>query len=131
MFSHRSRPEAREYETGDFSTLVRVLKIELSRSLFYRSIQAFDGLWNGTGGLTKHLEELERIAEGVGSSTGCAQRFDSRPAYARASSFEHVLCSTMSLLIFLGENSSDLLQPNAVKVDLHFDDDEIKVGVSF
>ena len=37
----------------------------------------------------------------------------------------------MSLLIFLGENSSDLLQPNAVKVDLHFDDDEIKVGVSF
>ena len=69
MFSHRSRPEARVYETGDFSTLMRVLKIELSRSLFYRSIQAFDGLWNGTGGLMKHLEELERIAEGVGSST--------------------------------------------------------------
>ena len=44
---------------------------------------------------------------------------------------EHVFCSTMSLSIFLGETSSDLLQPNAVKVDLDFDDDEIKVGVSF
>ena len=59
------------------------------------------------------------------------QRFDSRPAYARASRFEHLFCSTVSLSIFLGENSSDLLQPNAVKVDLDFDDDEIKVGVSF
>ena len=101
-------------ETGVFSTLTRVLKIELSRSFFYRSIQAFDGLWNGTGGLMKHLEELERIADGVGLEYGCVQRFDSRP-YARASSFGHVFSSTMSLSIFLGENSSDLLQPNAVK----------------
>ena len=37
----------------------------------------------------------------------------------------------MSLSIFLGENSSDLLQPNAVKVDLDFDGGESKVGVSF
>ena len=59
------------------------------------------------------------------------QRFDSRPAYARASSFGHVFSSTMSLSIFLGKNASDLLQPNAVKVDLDFDDDDIKVGVSF
>ena len=73
MFSHRSKAEARVYETGVFSTLMRVLKIKLSRSFFYRSIQAFVGLWNGTGGLMntwKSWKELERIAEDVGSSTG-------------------------------------------------------------
>ena len=70
MFSRRSRPEARVCETGVFSTLMRVLKIELSRSFFYRSIQAFASLWDETGGLMKHLKELERIADGVGSSTG-------------------------------------------------------------
>ena len=30
MFSHRSKAEARVYETGVFSTLMRVLKIKLS-----------------------------------------------------------------------------------------------------
>ena len=64
MFSRRSRPEARVYETGVFSTLMRVLKIELSRIVL---LQIYP---NGTGGLMKHLEELERIADGVGSSTG-------------------------------------------------------------
>ena len=49
MFSHRSRPEARLNETGVFSTLMMALKVELSRSFFDRSIQAFVGLWNGTG----------------------------------------------------------------------------------
>ena len=65
----------------------------------------------------------------------CVKRFDSRPGFARASSFEYVLGSTMTVSTFLGEDSSSLLQPNAVQFEsmgfnLRFDVDKIKVAVS-
>ena len=52
-FFHRSIPQVRMCKTGVmisclFITLVRVLKIELSQSLVYRSNQTFDDLWSGS-----------------------------------------------------------------------------------
>ena len=52
-FFDRPSPEVPIYKTGEmisclFITLVRVLKIELSRALVYRSNQVFDDLWSGS-----------------------------------------------------------------------------------
>ena len=52
-FFDRPSPEVRVYKTGVmisclFITLVRVLKIELSQPLEYRSNQVFDDFWSGT-----------------------------------------------------------------------------------
>ena len=52
-FFHRSNPQVRMYKTGViisclFITLVRVLKVELSEPLVYRSNQVFDNLWSGS-----------------------------------------------------------------------------------
>ena len=52
-FFHRSNPQVRMYKTGEMVsclsiTLVRVLKIELSQPLVYRSNQVFDDLWSGS-----------------------------------------------------------------------------------
>ena len=52
-FFDRPSPEVPIYKTGEmiscfFITLVRVLKIELSQPLEYRSNQVFDDFWSGT-----------------------------------------------------------------------------------
>ena len=108
-FLYRSSPEVRTHKTGVviaclFITLVRVLKIEQSQSFVY------DDLWSGTRGLMKHLRRSWKGLARPQLEYGCVKHFESRPAFARASSFEHIFGSSMTLSSFLGEDSSSLLQ---------------------
>ena len=79
----------------------------------------------------KHLEELERIADGVGSSAGvCTASIPDLPMP------EHRALDTSSAppcrcQSSLGRTPPTCCNRTPVKVDLDFEDDEIKVGVSF